>query len=315
MTTSDMPQSRRGIGLLLVVLATACWSTSGIFISKVVASSSLTPVQLAFWRDLSVAGCLMFALAILRPSLLRIHRRDLPWLALMGALSIGLFHVLWNIAIITLGASISTVVQANAPILVTVAAWLLWREPLTARKLWAIVLAVAGTVLISRLDRIGNFAIPLSGLLVGLGAAAAYGSMTLLGKKLSGNYGAWTILAYVFAFAALALMPFQFGQPVPWPIAPAALLNFVALVLITTILGFGIYTTALQHLQASVASITANTEVPFAAILSYLFLGERLDLWQIAGAVLIIGAVVLISLPTQRALQARRILTRHEAET
>lgn len=313
MTPSSDPQTRRGLGLTLVVLATACWSTSGVFISRIVANSALTPVQLAFWRDLTVAACLLLGLAVLRPSMLRIHRRDLPWLALMGALSIGLFHVLWNVSIVTLGASISTVMQANAPIIVTVVAWLLWREPLTARKLWAIGLAVVGTVLISRLDRTGDFAVPLSGLLLGLGTATAYGSMTLLGKKLSGSYGAWTILAYVFAFAALTLAPFQVGLPAPWPVAPAALLNFGALVAITTILGFGIYTTGLRHLQASVAAITANTEVPFAAVLSYLLLGERLDLWQIAGALLVVGAVVLISLPSRQAMRARQGLARHEA--
>jgi drug/metabolite transporter (DMT)-like permease len=54
---------------------------------------------------------------------------------------------------------------------------------------------------------------------------------------------------------------------------------------------------ALGHLQASVAAITANSEVPFAAILAYFILNERLDGWQIFGAVLVILAVVLVSLP------------------
>ena len=85
----------------------------------------------------------------------------------------------------------------------------------------------------------------------------------------------------------------------PWPLPPTVLGNYAALVLLTTISGFALYTIGLSRLQASVAAITANTEVPFAAILAYLILKERLDEWQILGAVLIIVGVVLISLPNK----------------
>jgi drug/metabolite transporter (DMT)-like permease len=46
-----------------------------------------------------------------------------------------------------------------------------------------------------------------------------------------------------------------------------------------------------------VAAIVATTEVPFAAVVSYLALGERLDAWQVLGAVLVIGGVILLSWP------------------
>jgi len=46
-----------------------------------------------------------------------------------------------------------------------------------------------------------------------------------------------------------------------------------------------------------VASITATTEVPFAAIMAYIFLNERLNLYQIMGALCVIAGVILVSLP------------------
>lgn len=304
----------RALGLLLVVVATACWSTSGIFINLIIANSRITPIGLAFWRDIGTFACLLVGLAIFRRDLLRVARRDLPWLLVMGAFSIGLFHVLWNISVTTIGASVSTVIQSNAPIFVTVMAWLLWKEPLTTKKIAAIALAVIGTVLISRLDNLGQSDITVMGILIALAAALGYGSFSLFGKQLSSSYSSWTILVYVFGMASIVLFPFQFGSSSPWTEAPTVQLNFAGLVLLTTLAGFSIYTVALRRLQASVAAITANTEVPFAAILAYLVLGERLDGWQIVGAMLIITAVILISLPSPAARRARRTVATSNVE-
>ncbi|MEJ2263713.1 MAG: DMT family transporter [Anaerolineales bacterium] len=285
------------MGVILVVLATAFWSTSGIFISWVSDRGGITAVSLAFWRDLGTFTALLIGIAVFRPELLRIKQRDLPWLAAMGILSIGFFHVMWNMNVLINGASVATVIQSNAPIFVTVMAWVIWREPLTWRKFVAVGLAVVGTVLIARLDNLDGGHITFLGLVIGLVAAIAYGAFSLFGKKLSGDYNAWTILLYVFGFASLVLLPFQLGSPFPWPLDLRVIRDYAALVLLTTITGFGLYTTALRHLQASVAAITANTEVPFAAILAYFLLGERLDGLQILGAALVISGVILISLP------------------
>ena len=281
-----------------MVLATACWSTSGLFISLVVRDSGISPWGLAFWRDLGTFTCLLAGMIILGSgSNLRVKRRDLPWLAAMGAISIGLFHVMWNMAVLINGVSVATVIQANAPIFVTVMAWLLWREPLTRRKIGAIALAFLGTLLIARLDGAGAKQITLFGLLIALAAAFAYGGFSLFGKKLVGDYSPWTILLYAFGFGALVLLPFQIGTTIPRPLSMNVLGPYAGLVLLATISGFALYTAGLQRLQASVAAIVATTEVLFAAIVSYLALGERLDGWQVLGAILVVGGVVLLSWP------------------
>jgi drug/metabolite transporter (DMT)-like permease len=303
-------ENSNGIGLLLVVLATACWSTSGPFISLVVRGSGISPWGLAFWRDLGTFTCLLVGVLLLGSrTLLKVKRQDLPWLAAMGAISIGMFHVMWNMAVLINGVSVATVIQANAPIFVTIMAWLLWREPLTRRKIVAIVLAFVGTVLIARLGGLGATQISLFGLLIALAAAFAYGGFSLFGKKLVGNYSSWTILLYTFGFGALILLPFQFRVPIPWPLSPQVLGWYAGLILLSTISGFGLYTTGLRYLQASVAAIVATTEVVFAAVVSYIVLGERLDGWQILGAILVIGGVILLSWPrrgVRRVIAGRR---------
>jgi drug/metabolite transporter (DMT)-like permease len=300
-TKNELPFSPR-TGILLVILATAFWSTSGIFITLVVDGGGISPVSLAFWRDFGTFSCLFIGIGLVRPRLLRVRRKDLPWLIAMGVISIGSFHVAWNMAVLMNGPGVATVIQSNAPIIVTLLAWLIWKEPLTGRKIAAVALSFAGTILIARLDLLGSAKITPLGVLLGVYSAIAYSGLSLFGKKLSQDYNPWTIMLYIFAVGTLILLPFQLRVGTPWPLPPHVVAYFIALVVFTTVLGFGIYTTALRSLQASIASITATAEVPFAAILAYIFLGERLDGWQLVGAAMVITGVVLVSLPRRKRL-------------
>jgi len=289
---------QRWLGSGLVVLATLFWSTAGVFITMTVRGSGISALGLAFWRVFVAFLILTVAIGVLRPRALRVHRRDLPWLAGMG-LAVGTFQVLWILAILANGASVSTVIQCNAPIIVTLLAWVFWREPLTWRKWTAIALACIGTVLVSGLSGAGNLRLTPVGLLVSLGSALTYAGITLFAKKLSGAYNPFVTLMYSFGFAALALLPFQIGRPLPSQVSGAAIVAFAGLVLLTTITGYGAYTLALRHLQASVASILAMSEVLFASFFGYVLLGERMNGWQILGALVIIGAVVLLTVQSQ----------------
>lgn len=281
----------------MVILATIFWSTSGIFISLIVQNWDVSAVSLAFWRDISTFVTLLIGIAVFKPTLLRVKRKDLPWLMSMGAISIGFFHVLWNTAVILIGAAVSTVIQCNAPIFVTIMAWIIFKEALTLRKIFAVVLSVVGTVLISGILGMNNINIPSLGIVAALLSAIFYGSFSLFGKKLTGDYNPWTILLYAFGFASLSLLPFQIYEPSPFPYQTPALYYFVGLILISTITGFALYTTALGRMQASIAAITATSEIIFAAVLAYFILSERLDIWQILGAALIVSGVILVSLP------------------
>lgn len=286
---------KRWLGLALVILATFFWSTAGITITTTVRETNITAFGLAFWRVCFSFFALLLALAVIRPAALRVKLRDLPWLAGMGVLAVGTFQVLWILAILTNGASVSTVIQCNAPIIVTLLARLFWREPLTWRKWAAIGLATLGTILVSGLTGVGALRITPVGLAISLASALTYSGITLFGKKLTGGYNSFTVLMYSFGFAALALLPFQIGRPLPAQISGLASVAFAALVLFTTIAGYASYMLALRHLQASIASIIAMSEVPFAAFFGYVFLGERLGPWQIVGALAVIGGVVLLS--------------------
>ena len=262
--------------------------------------SDISTWGLAFWREVFTGILLLIGIAIFQPALLRVKRRDLPWLAAMGALGIGLLHVTWNISVVVNGMAVATVLQYNAPFFVAIAAWLIWQEPLTWRKGAAVLLAFLGTVLVSQFDWQSGSQITVNGWLAGLGTAVAFTNISLFGKKLSGDYSVWTILFYNFLFGALALLPFQIGRLLPQTVSVTAGAAFLALLLVPTIVGYAFYTIGLNRLQSSVAVIVATMEVPFAAIVAYLAFSQRLDSRQLLGAVFVVGGVVLLSWPQKK---------------
>jgi drug/metabolite transporter (DMT)-like permease len=237
---------------------------------------------------------LLTGVGLLRPAWLRVQRRDLPWLLGLGA-SLGIFHVFWNLGVLLNGAAVATVQQAAMPAIVTMAAWLIWRESLTWNKALAVMLTFAGTVLVSGLDVLGQAKLTLPGLLVGLGIPLTYASWGLFGKKAREHYGPLAILTYGFGSGALLLLPFQFFTPQPWPVPGLSWSWFAALITISTIFSFSMYTFGLGRLPASVASILAMAEIPVVVVYAYFLLDEQMTADQTLGALLVIGGVLLLS--------------------
>lgn len=291
-TTGDR---RESTGYLAVVGATACWGLSGIFVKFIVAETEASALALAFWRDLFTFILLLVSLSLLRPAWLRVARSDLPWLAAMGAIGVGIFHVFWNLGVLLNGVAVTTVQQAAMPVVVAVVARFMWGEPLTRPKVLAIILTFGGTFLISAPDLNGDTPLTLPGLLVGLGVPIAYAAYSLLGKQVSTRYAAPTILTYGFGFAALALLPLQAFTTVPWPVPPRGWLWFAGLLAVATILPWSAFTFGLGRLPASVAGILAMTEIPLATLYAYLLLGEQLTTIQFVGAGLVVAGVLMLS--------------------
>ncbi|HDQ73704.1 MAG TPA: hypothetical protein ENN19_16635, partial [Chloroflexi bacterium] len=293
-STASVPDGASVVGVLGVLAATACWGLSGVFVKLVTQSMDVSALALAFWRDLTTFVVLFVGLRLLRPTWLRVRSRDLGWLAAFGG-SLGIFHVFWNLGVMVNGAAVATVQQAAMPAIVAVAAWLIWRESLTWKKIAAIVLTFVGTVLVSGLDVLQQTDLSLVGMLIGLGIPITYAAWNLFGKKVRQRYSPLTTLTYAFGFGALILLPLQFFTPQPWPVPPKTWGAFVGLIVVATILPFSLYTFALGRLPASVASILAMAEIPIVAVYAYVLLNERLGFDQTIGAVLVVIGVLMLT--------------------
>ena len=295
--TREAGMSRRQ-AFALVLLAACLWGTIGTayhLLRGVATVDALTVVTL---RASAGAALLWGWLALTDRAALRVAVADLPRLIGFGVGSLGLMYLALFTAFDLSSVAVGTVLLYLAPALVTIGAALFLNEPLTRRKLIALIATFCGCLLVVELYRPQNLVGNALGIGCGLVAAAAYGFYSLGAKPLLARYRPVTVLAYALLPAAVALLVVKLlTAPGDWP-PPSGLLAISAYGgIVVTIAPYGLYTLALRRLPSSEASIVATLEPAVAVVLAGALLGERLAPLQLLGAVGILGGVVLLAWP------------------
>jgi len=226
------------IGAVLVIAAASAWGMSGIFVTIILENSNGTSVSLAFWRDTAAFITLFLFTLLTRPRNLRIERKDLPWLVVMGFF-LGGFHIFYNESVVLNGAAVTTVMQAAMPAVVTVAAFYLWKEELTRAKMVSMILIFMGTALASGINFFSLKQTNTAGLMAGFIVPFLYAGWILCGKNMVSKYGATACLAIAFGVASIILLPLQPFTSQPFPLNLTMVSAFCGLIAIST---FGAFT-------------------------------------------------------------------------
>lgn len=309
-------------GYLVAFASSAILSTTAVFIRYLTETYHIPPLLLAFWRSFFVVLTLLIGLRLVRPALLALPRRHLPYLVGYGLL-FAVFNGLWTLSVALNGAAVATVlVYSSAAFTALLARWLL-KEPLGVVKLIAVALSLAGCVLVADALDAAAWASNLAGILTGTLAGLGYAIYSLMGRSAAQRgLHPWTTLLYVFGFATLffllanllpgelilgtAVSPndlFWFGTAwAGWGVV-------ILLAAGPTVAGFGLYNTSLSLLPSSVANLILTTEPAFTAVLAYFLLGEQLTGLQLLGSLLILGGVLFL-----RWQNGRRRLTINRAK-
>jgi drug/metabolite transporter (DMT)-like permease len=296
----------RGYGIAL--LAAAVLSTTAIFIRYLTQTYHM-PLLLAFWRDGLVALILLPGLAMWRPGWLRVGRPALAYLAGYGLL-LAAFNGLWTLSVALNGAAVATVLVYCSTAFTVLLGWAFLKERLDGVRIAAVVLSVAGCALVAGLLESGELQIGVPGIVTGVLAGLGYAVYSLMGRSASRRgLNPWATLAYTFGFATLFLLAANLlpGQPLPGTAAGLgdflwlgdSLAGCGILVMLAagpTILGFGLYNVSLTYLPSGVANLIVSLEPALTALIAYVALGEWLTGMQIAGGLLILGAVVILRL-------------------
>jgi drug/metabolite transporter, DME family len=289
----------QGIGYLAITAAAALWGTLGIFFHFLIGVHGLDPLQVGFFRAALGAAILAVALALRRPSLLRVQVRDLPFFAVFGLLGVAVLFVVYAEAVRLTTVATAAILLYTAPAWVTIIAWPAFGERLTRGKLVALVLALVGCALVSGAYNLVALEFSAAGTLCGLASGLAYGIYTLFSKHAVRRYSPWTAMLYALGSGALFLLPLQ---PLPRLVAavrqPVTAIWLLGLALGPTVGAYLLLGTSLQRLPASVVSIVASSEPVIAALLAWGILGQALTLPQVLGGAAVVASVLILRIST-----------------
>ena len=278
-------------GYFYVALSAVLFAATGTA-SKFLFHGGVTPYQLVQVRTAIASAVLLAWLALADPACLRISRQSLPRFILLGfVLAATMFAYFYAISKIQVAAAI--LLQYQSPVLVAAYALAFSRE----RHSPATVLAIAGSGIGCYLA-VGAYSIDLlslnrAGIAGGLAAAAFLSGYTVLSESALRRYKPWTVLFYASLFSAVACnflpTPFE-GLTRSYDAEQWFWILFISIV--GTVVSLGLYNKGLRLIRATHASITATLQPIAAAVLAFLFLGEAMSPWQVAGVALVVVSII-----------------------
>jgi drug/metabolite transporter (DMT)-like permease len=280
---------------LLLVLVAFVWA--GSFIVVEIATTEMDPVDLGFLRFL-VATPLMLLLVILRKKPLKVPRKELPWLIVLGLTGVTLLYLFQFLGIHYTNAPTASVLINTNVIFIAILSGLYLHETLTTKRIAGILLSFIGVVVIMFSD-ISKQQMTLDNLfLIGgilmLLSAFCWALYSFVGKRLLRSYDEFVITSYAFVFGTLFYLPFVLSDlgTVLQKTSATGWLAVLYLALICTLFGYLGWYYALKHIDASKAAVFLNF-IPLFTILLSFFLGTSFSWFFLFGAALIIYGVYL----------------------
>lgn len=279
---------------LCILMGGSCWGLIGLFNRNLLAAG-LTPRDIVLLRN--TGGLVLLTLIVLATdrSIFRIRWRHLPWFLAMGVISITLFTLLYFSCQQYCSLAVAAILLYTAPTFVVIMSAILWREPVTRRKLLALAVAFLGCAAVSGIFS-GGLSVTPRGLLLGLGSGFFYATYSIFGRYALAHYRPLTVTYYTFVFAGLASLLVAPPMQVTAALAADGRLVLLALglVVIATVAPYILYTRGLAQVESGKASILASVEPVVAALVGVLAFGEPMNAGVILGLGCILASVYIL---------------------
>lgn len=287
------------LGYAMVTTAATLWAVNGA-VSKVILDSGVSSTQLSEIRSTGAFVGLALLLVLVAPRSLAVTRRELPLLAAFGVGGLAFVQWFYFVAIHRLAIGVALLVQYLAPLLVALYARFVMRRAVRRRIWLALTLALVGLSFVLELG--AGTELDGLGVAASLLAAASYAFYLLVAEREVGRREPVSLTTYGFFFAALFWAIVQ-----PWWSFPARVLDDAAgsawdlpvwslvawMILLGTIVPFGLLVASLRFVPATRVGITAMLEPVAATVVAWLWLGEELGAPQLGGGALVLAGIVL----------------------
>jgi drug/metabolite transporter (DMT)-like permease len=290
------PPRLRDQPYLLLTLASLFWAGNAIVGRAVV--HDIPPVALAQMRwTFAFLILLPFAWPKLRGDL-PVIRREIGIVLLLSLTGIAAFNTMlyWSLQHTT--AINATLMQSSGPLLIGLASWALFRDPLTRVQLAGIVVSLAGVAVIvtgGDLSRLLGMSLNIGDVVI-VAAMAAYAVYSTLLRKRPA-IAPLSLITITIGIGSAMLLPLTIAEYLSGRhFATLGLGGFAAIgyvAIFPSILSYVCFNRGVELIGANRAGPFFHLIPLFGVILAFVFLGERPALYHFLGAVLILGGVAL----------------------
>ena len=277
---------------LMNLSAMLIFGTIAIFVRNIELTSKEIAVLRGVIGSIFLLGVMLFSKEKTSFSAIK---KNLPILVLSG-LGVGANWIFLFEAYKYTTVSIATLSYYCAPIFVTIMAPIILKEKISLIKFLCVCTAMIGMLCIVGTNKgsIGEGYNHFLGIIYGLTAAVGYASVILMNKFIKGLKGVETTVTQL-VFASILLLPyvmvtsgFDFSKMtgISWG-------YMIFLGIVHTGFAYALYFSSLKELKGQTIAVLSYIDPITAVLISALFLGEQLTMFQIIGGVLILGSTFI----------------------
>ncbi len=291
----------RAMAFVWLFLCNALWGFSFIG-TKFALGAGLAPMSLAFFRYVIVVPVLL----VIEKKMVKerkIEKGDALTLVASSFFGVTLYYFFENTGMLYTTASNASLIVATVPVITLAVDAIFFKARVSPLQWVGAALSVAGVALVvgggynfSRETLVGNMLV--------FGGCATWVAYLLASRKLLIKYDSVLITSRQSLVALLTLIPFGLADMRGWPDFTWPLAGVVAaLGLLCSGACYLWYVDAIQTLGTVTVSVFLNFVPVFAVVSATLFLKEELSTLQLAGGLVILTGITLVTIAPMRAVK------------
>jgi drug/metabolite transporter (DMT)-like permease len=263
-----------------------------------IAVHDIPPLTLALLRFGQGAMVLLAGLALFRRERIRIDVRDLPFLALLGAIFFAVFPTTFNMGMRYEAASRGALLLATMPLWTLGIARFVARERLSIRQVVGVFFSLAGVAaVILQRGGVGGGADLLRGDLLLIATALCGAIYNVAAKRLLAKYGGLTVTFYAMLIGSVLLTPALAVERSPSlsQLSSETVWMVVFLGVLGGALAFSLWTSALRRLSPTQVAVYINLNPIAATLLGATVLHEQLSALFLVGFIAVAAGVMIVN--------------------
>lgn len=281
----------------MLILSMGIFGTIGLFVRNIPLPSGEIALYRAVLAALLIGGFLLVTKQKIPFSKIK---KEIPLLVLSGV-AMGFNWILLFEAYKYTTVSVATLSYYFAPVIVTVACPILFKEKMNAKQWVCFLMSTIGIVLITGIGDLSQGSSHLKGIAFGLGAASLYATVILVNKFIKNVEGIHrTFLQFIAAI--IVLVPYVLlTDGVNLQSLNGKGWAFILVIgLVHTGITYCLYFSSLKELPGQKAAILSYIDPLVAVLISVVVLNEKMTVMQIVGGLLILGFTLWNEIPPKK---------------
>jgi len=282
-------KSKRFFGSIELCIAAVIWGAMFVVVKIIV--DEVHPIQLV-WLEYLISLVFLIGYSLIKGEKWHINWPDLRLIFWIGVIGNTISLVAQEMGTGLSNAQTGSVITSTIPAFMIIFGWLILKEPLDKVKIFSVIIAILGVVMIVGLKISGTNVV--LGVLLLILTAITWALMSVLIKKVK-TYSSLQITIMSTVVAVVCLTPFILSDlPSLTSInfaEPKVILSLLYIGAISTAVAYVMWNKGLKVISASSSGLFYLIQPIVGSFLGWLLLGEQISVGFVIGSAMILASV------------------------